>query len=74
MASASTAFCVVYLSTKDIVEGTYFTRLEPLMKLEHEHQNTHNDTYFYKIYRIYFSYNFRIENSAVKCTVHQLYL
>jgi hypothetical protein len=36
------------------------------MKLEHDHQNTCDETFLHTIYKIYFPYNYRFEISAVQ--------
>jgi hypothetical protein len=37
-----------------------------MMKLRYQHQDTFGETFFYTIYRIYFSRSYRIEKSAVQ--------
>jgi hypothetical protein len=41
------------------------------MKLGYEHQDTYGETFFFTIYRIYFSHSYRIEKSAVQVYISQ---
>jgi hypothetical protein len=45
----------------DAVECTFSPIQKLLMKAEHEHQDTYGESFFYTIYRIYFSYNYQVE-------------
>jgi hypothetical protein len=63
----STAFYVVYfVSKKGSVERIFITSFKIIGRLKHEHNDTYDKTFFYIIYRIYFSHYYRIEKSTVK--------
>jgi hypothetical protein len=64
-ASASRAL----LSKEDPAEEHFSPIRRSLMKLEHEHQDAYDKIFFYTIYRISLSYNYRMEKSAVQAYI-----